>query len=138
MILRNVLSQFFIVKCFSKSLLVRNFSDYIKQQYVDLAKAKSEITTNIFQKQLSFRRKQEANCELRKIFKRLRHVTSMSYTHKPAIQSCDAGERITYCNSCQLTTIWMSNINLSTDCVVCVCLGLPASKCEVSVKCVSV
>ena len=48
-----------------------------------------------------------------------KHVTSMSCTLEPMIQSCDTGQWIFF-DSCQSTVIWMSTIKLNKDCL---CLG---------------
>ena len=48
MILRNVLSQFFIVKCFSKSLLVRKIRDSsAKRKYLITASNLTELTLTL-------------------------------------------------------------------------------------------
>ena len=51
------------------------------------------------------------------------HVTSMSCTPKPAIQSCETAQRIPFIESCQLTT---------TEKTDGICLGLKASKSDIS------
>ena len=43
-----------------------------------------------------------------------KNMTSIGSTPEPAIWSCDTGQWISYFDSCQLTTTWMSNIRLQT------------------------
>ena len=42
----------------------------------------------------------------------------MILTPEPAIRSCDLGQRILCCNSCQLTIVWMPMIKLNTGYVL--------------------
>ena len=48
---------------------------------------------------------------------------SVSYVLKPMIQSCDAGQRIPFPVSCQLTITWTSTIKLNTDGLCFGCLA---------------
>ena len=46
-----------------------------------------------------------------------KHITSTSCTPEPTIRSCDTGHRISYFDSCQLTTTWVSNTKFNTACL---------------------
>ena len=67
--------------------------------------------------------------ENQKLVRTKKYVILMSCIPKPAIQSCDTGQRIVFLDRCQLIITWISKSKLETDSIF---LGLPASKFAIS------